>query len=208
MICPLIVIWLADIIVGARRQIYDTRLFSVLNAEMARKLVRDQRGDGDDVSEISARLDMIEELTEFLEEDMPVLMATFVGLVASLVFLALYDAGSGAIRLALMVPVLAFNAVTGLRAFRSNVALNSQWEKQVEAISDARPRQWRLHFWTHGAVAHPPLGSERGDMIALAAAGSGCGSDRAGARRDRDRRHGRNGGHDPLLRAADRIQDR
>ncbi|MEM7703381.1 MAG: ABC transporter six-transmembrane domain-containing protein [Pseudomonadota bacterium] len=143
---PLIVIWLAHIIVGACRQIYDTRLFSVLNAKMARTVVRQQRADGNDVSETNARVEMIEELIDFLEEDMPILMATLVGLFGSLVFLTLYDAGSGLIMLGLMVPILALNAVTGIKAYRSNVALNTQWEKQVQAISDARPRQWRLHF--------------------------------------------------------------
>ena len=146
LVWPLVAIWLAHIIVGAARQIYDTRLFSALAAAMALKTVRDQRAYGAPVSEVSARIEMLEELIDFLEEDAPVLMEMLVGLVGSLVFLTLYDASSGAIMLALMVPVLALNAVMGVRAFRSNVALNTQWEKQVQAISDKRPRRWRLHF--------------------------------------------------------------
>lgn len=146
LVWPLVIIWLAHIAVGAARQLYDTRLFSSLQARMAQKVVRDRRGEGAEVSEVSARVDMIEELIEFLEEDMPILLAVVVGLVGSLVFLTLYDPGSGAIMLGMMVPILVLNAYTGLRAFRSNVALNSQWEKQVDAISDPRPRRWRAHF--------------------------------------------------------------
>ena len=146
LVLPLVVIWIAHIAVGAIRQLYDTRLFSRLNASMARKAVRDQRKSGADVSEVSARVDMIEELIEFLEEEMPVLMAIFVGLVGSLVFLALYDLGSGAVMLGLIVPILMINAFTGLRAYRNNVALNTQWEKEVDAIGDHRPRRWQVHF--------------------------------------------------------------
>lgn len=146
LIWPLIAIWLAHIGVGASRQIYDTRLFSRLNARMARKAVRDQRQDGAGVSEISARVEMIEELIEFLENEMPVLLATVVGLIGSLVFLAVYDMGSGLVMLGLMIPILIINIMTGLRAYRNNVALNSQWEKQVQVIGDSRPRRWQVHF--------------------------------------------------------------
>ncbi len=146
LIWPLVAIWLAHIAVGAFRQLYDTRLFSRLNAKMGTKTVRDQRQDGVSVSEITARVEMIEELIEFLEHEMPILLAMVVGLVGSLVFLALYDVGSGLVMLALMIPILAINAITGVRAYRNNVALNSQWEKQVEVISDRRPRRWHVHF--------------------------------------------------------------
>ena len=146
MIWPLIAIWLAHLAVGAFRQLYDTRLFSRLNARMGIKAVRDQRDSGVSVSEISARIEMIEELIDFLEDEMPILLAMVVGLVGSLIFLALYDFGSGLIMLGLMVPILMINAFTGIRAYRTNVSLNSQWEKQVEVIGDPRPRRWRVHF--------------------------------------------------------------
>lgn len=143
---PLVGIWLAHIGVGAFRQLYDTRLFARLNARMARKTVRDQRQDGAAISEISARVEMIDELIDFLEEEMPMLLAMVIGLVGSVVFLALYDVGSGLVMLGLMIPVFVINAMTGRRAYRSNVALNSQWEKQVQVISDHRPRRWYVHF--------------------------------------------------------------
>ena len=145
-IWPLVLIWLAHIGVGAFRQLYDTRLFSRLNARMAQKTVRDQTNEGAKVSEVSARVEMIEELIEFLEDDMPILMAAIVGLAGSLIFLTHYNFGSGLVMLALMIPVLAINTVTGVKAYRNNIALNTEWEKQVEVISDHRPRRWRVHF--------------------------------------------------------------
>ena len=143
---PLVAIWLAHIMVGAVRQLYDTRLFSRLNARMAEETVRAQRQDGAEVSEITARVEMIEELIVFLEEDMPVLLAMTIGLIGSMVFLSLYDWGSGLVMLLLILPVLIINAVTGLKAFRTNVQLNSLWEKQVDVISDPRPKRWHVYF--------------------------------------------------------------
>ncbi|MEO1657435.1 MAG: ABC transporter six-transmembrane domain-containing protein [Pseudomonadota bacterium] len=143
---PFVLIWLAHMAIGACRQLYDTRLFSRLNALMSKKAVRDQSNDGVAISEITARVEMIEELVEFMEDEMPVLLALVVGLVGSLALLALYDLWWGVIMLGLMVPILIINAVTGTRAYRNNVALNTEWEKQVEAISDRRPRRWHVHF--------------------------------------------------------------
>ena len=143
---PLVAIWLAHIALGAFRQFYDTRLFSRLNALMAQRVVSHQRGKGAPVSEISARVDMVEELIEFLEEEAPVLLTMVVGLIGSLAFLVSYDLGSGLVMLALLVPVIIVNVVTGIRAYRVNIALNTQWEKEVGVISDRRPRRWKAHF--------------------------------------------------------------
>ena len=143
---PLVAIWVAQIGVGAFRQAYDTRVFSRLNARMANKTVRDQREAGLPVSGISARVEMIEEAVDFLEEEMPLLLATIVGLIGSLLFLAFYDVVSGLVMIGLLLPVLLINVVTGVRAYRHNVALNTQYEEQVRVIGDSRPRRWFVHF--------------------------------------------------------------
>lgn len=48
--------------------------------------------------------------------------------------------------LGLMIPIVIINVVTGRRAFKNNVALNSEWENQVKVVSDHRPKRWRVHF--------------------------------------------------------------
>lgn len=61
LVAPLIVTWIAHIIVGGARQLYDTRLFSRLYAAMATDIVVVQTEDGEDVSEVSARVEMAHE---------------------------------------------------------------------------------------------------------------------------------------------------
>lgn len=146
LVWPLVAIWLTHIAVGFARQRYDTRLFARLNARMAERMVAEQRSKGAAVSEVSARVEMVDELVSFLEEDVPVLLATLIGLLGSVVLLAFYDLVSGAVMLGLLVPIVAINFATGLRAFRNNVDLNSTYERQVEVIAELRPRRWSEHF--------------------------------------------------------------
>lgn len=143
---PLIGIWLAHIIVGGTRQVYDTRLFSRLYAKIAADIVSLQTEQGEDVSEISARVEMADEFIDFFETEMPNLFAIFTSLFGSLVLLYFYDIWAGLIISAFFIPIAIINAIMGRRALRMNKAFNTQWEKQVNIIETARPRATRLHF--------------------------------------------------------------
>ena len=146
LIMPFVGISLAHIMVGGIRQLYDTRLFSRLKAAMATDIIALQREDGEEVSEVSARVEMTDEFIDFFEWEMPVIFATFVSLFGSLVFLFFYDIWAGLIITGLLVPIAIINAFMGRRALKLNEAYNSQWEKQVDIIDEARPRAARVHF--------------------------------------------------------------
>lgn len=145
-IWPLIILWIVHVIIGLARQLYDTRLFSRLNADMSVRAVELQRAGGVSVGRISARVEMIEELIVFLEEDFPLILAATVNLLGALLFLFLYDGLSGLVFIGLFVPIAVINFATGRRAYETNKLLNSEWERQVNAINDRRKRRWRLHF--------------------------------------------------------------
>jgi ABC-type multidrug transport system fused ATPase/permease subunit len=146
LLVPLIAIWLAHILVGGLRQLYDTRLFSRLYAAMATDIIDLQRQDGEEVSQVSARVDMAEEFVDFFEAEMPVIFATAVSLFGSLIFLFFYDIWSGLIITGLFLPIGLINIITGRRALKMNEAYNNQWEEQVDIISRAHPRSARRHF--------------------------------------------------------------
>ncbi len=146
LLIPLVAIWFAHIITGGFRQLYDTRLFSRLYADIATDIVVLQRKSEEDVSGISARVEMAEEVTEFFETDMPVIFATAVSLFGSLALLFLYDVWAGLIMMSLLLPVSVINIIMGRRALRMNTSLNSQWEKQVDVITTGKRRASWLHF--------------------------------------------------------------
>lgn len=146
LLIPLVAIWLTHILVGGVRQLYDTRLFSRLYAVMATDIIDLQRQDGEEVSQVSARVDMAEEFVEFFEAEMPVIFATAVSLFGSLIFLFFYDIWSGLIIAGLFLPIGVINFVTGRRALKMNEAYNTQWEQEVDIVREAHPRRARVHF--------------------------------------------------------------
>ncbi len=146
LLIPLVAIWLTHILVGGLRQLYDTRLFSRLYAAMATDIMSLQRDDGEDVSQVSARVDMAEEFVDFFETEMPVIFATITSLLGSLALLFFYDVWSGLIIAALFLPIGMINFMTGRRALKMNEAYNDQWEKEVTIIKAAHPRRGRVHF--------------------------------------------------------------
>lgn len=145
-IWPMVVIWLVQIAIEAVRDLYSARLFSGLNASLAFDTVKKQRTGAHDVSEVSARVEMVEELIDFLEEEAPALFATIISLIGGLAFLLFYDVAAGGVMVALLAPIIIANVVVGVRSFRINRELNSAWERQVKVVTDSRPRRWRVHF--------------------------------------------------------------
>lgn len=146
LVLPLIGIWIAHIVVGGIRQLYDTRLFSRLYADIAADIVRLQLETGVEVSEISARVEMAEEFTDFFETEMPVIFEVFISLFGSIALLLLFDFRAGLIMASLILPVAIINTIMARRALKVNSALNSQWETQINIIEDGRARPARVHF--------------------------------------------------------------
>lgn len=142
----LVGIWLAHIIIGAFRQLFDTRLFARLYADMATDIVTLQSAQGEEVSEISARVEMADEFITFFEAEMPVILATIASLIGSLFLLFFYDIWAGLIIAGLFIPVSLINFLMGRKALKINNDYNTRWEGQINIIESPRRRATGLHF--------------------------------------------------------------
>ncbi len=122
----------ALVVVAVVRQLIDTRVFGTMRVELSQVLA--DRNPGLPVSALNARVLMAREIVDFLEEEMPVLMAAVVQLVASVIILFTFHwvlAASAVIAGALML------VIYGLfhdRFFRLNRAINARAEKQVRLL--------------------------------------------------------------------------
>ena len=90
---PLVTVWALHIVVGAMRQVYDTRVFARIHAELATDTVVRQRAAGYGTAEIAARSVMTRELVDFFEREVPTMATAVIGLVGSVAMLVLYDTG-------------------------------------------------------------------------------------------------------------------
>jgi ABC transporter transmembrane region len=143
---PLAALWFGHILLAAARQLYDTRLFAPLYAELAVDMASAQRGTGQSTGEVAARIDMARDYVEFFETDVPRLGAVAINLIGGVALIASFDLVSGGIVAALLLPVAAINLWLARRSYRLNRSINDQQELQVDIIALAGLRPLKRHF--------------------------------------------------------------
>ena len=120
------------VLVAVVRQLIDTRIFGTMRVELSQVLA--ERNRGLSVSALNARVLMAREIVDYLEQEMPVLMAAVVQLLASVVILFTFHWAltlSATMAGAIMLCVYArFHG----RFFRLNRAINTRAEKQVRIL--------------------------------------------------------------------------
>jgi hypothetical protein len=149
---PLVGVWALHIVVGAARQVYDTRVFAKLHAELATRTVLRQRAAGIGTAEIAARAVMTRELVDFFEREVPTMATAVIGLVGSLAMLLLYDVPSGFAVGGVLVPVFVVYRVFGRRAQTLNRELNDETEREVDLIAAGRLGPLASHFRRRGRL--------------------------------------------------------
>jgi ABC transporter transmembrane region len=149
---PLGTVWLLHVGLGAFRQVFDTRVFARVYAELATETVVRQRTAGIATAEIAARTVMARELVDFLERELPLLATAALGLVGSLVMLFVYDRSAGALVSVLVVPVLGVYRLFARRARVLNARLNDLTEREVDLIASGEPATLATHYRTFGEV--------------------------------------------------------
>lgn len=145
-LAPLAAIWLAHTSSGYLRQRYDTRLFTRIYTRIASHTVVAQRKQGHPTSDIAARTDMVEELVEFLEGDVPAAMLALFGLLGGAAMLFYYDWVAGALMSAVLVPAGIIYLRFGRSARNMEHHFNDRSEREVELIEHAGPASIRRHF--------------------------------------------------------------
>jgi hypothetical protein len=153
---------LVNLMIGAARQIYDTRVFTLIYAELAAQLMIEQRRRRVDISRLAARSTLSREIVDFFERDMPFLFSTLYSVVGSLAMIAFFDR-------TLVLPCLLFVAAAALfgRSLASwtlhlNRGLNDQIEREVDILQNEAPeriaghyhllREWRIRLSKARAV--------------------------------------------------------
>ena len=143
---PLLGIWLAHIATGACRQLYDTRLFTRIYADIAGSMILRQRAEGEPTGGVTARSAMTREAVDFFEYEVPGALTSIIGLLGGIAMLFVYHTGAGAIMAGLLLPVLLLSLLYGRRALALSNRLNNRYEREVDAIESHRPGRVHAHF--------------------------------------------------------------
>ncbi|MEO1060510.1 MAG: ABC transporter six-transmembrane domain-containing protein [Actinomycetota bacterium] len=132
--------------VGALRRLIDTRTYARIYETTASELAAAEHERGTDVSTVAARTTLLNEFIEFLENSMPMIVNSAVGIVGTLIILARIDVGVFAASLGLAVLVTVVYAATGRRNLALTTGYNDELERQVGALSTRTAGGARRHF--------------------------------------------------------------
>jgi ABC-type multidrug transport system fused ATPase/permease subunit len=146
MIAPVMIAWLLHTSIGCGRQMYDTRLYTLVYNTIVTDTVLRQRQSGIESTKVAARSAMSREFVTFFEKDMPVVLNTLVTIVGSAAILFYYDLVMGALAVALFIPVAIINRNYMKRSLMLNEGLNNQIEREVQIVDAAQEDAVVRHF--------------------------------------------------------------
>lgn len=136
----------AILVTGVARRLYDTRVYTRIYASVGGDVVAREQARGAPMTKVSARANLVKEVVDFFEYDLPgaltALMAVF-GSLAMILFL------NGRVFLAACVAATAtliVFAIAGPRITRLNAGLNDELERQIDVFETRRASLRRSHF--------------------------------------------------------------
>ena len=134
----------ATLLIGAFRRMYDTRVYARIFQEISPGIL--SRVKDPDPSRKSARLGMIRELVEFLENSLPELMNATIGLAGVLVILATLNQTVFQASLVVAVLIMLIYWKSSNKTVRLNKEQNDELEKQVGILSENNEPILRAHL--------------------------------------------------------------
>jgi hypothetical protein len=147
-VAPLLAAWTTHLGAGLFRHVYDTRVFTLVYADLAAGLVERQRAEGAQPAHVAARVALSREVVEFLQAELPAAAASIVHFLGAVVMLCILSPWVGGLALLALAPVGLFTLRFGRLSLRLNAALNDRLEREVALIATAPDAGVRRHF-TH-----------------------------------------------------------
>ena len=140
----LVLVMMALLFVAVVRRIYDTRTYSGIGVYLQARV--ESRNKELSISALNARLGMSKELVEFLEQQVPMVLTSFVQVIAAIIILATFHIYLSVAALLCTLSMIAVYASVHSRFFRLNGYLNEQTELQVGTLQTGKPSQIMKHF--------------------------------------------------------------
>ena len=135
---------LATLIVGVGRRAFDSRFYALVYESIGTGAISKMKNNVP--SKKSARLGMVRELVEFLENSLPELISNVIGLVGVVFIIATLSLNVFYASLMVTIIVFVVYRITSKRTLHLNKSSNDEFEKQVDVISKNDPQELRSHL--------------------------------------------------------------
>lgn len=142
----LAILGFVSLLLGSGRRLYDTHIYSGIYSTVAPELVDKEQKKESSVSKITARTNLLTEFVEFLENSLPEIVNSFVGLFGTLVIISSLDWNIFVACLIATLFTIMIYLLSGKRNFRLNKSYNDELEKQVDVLTTADKNRTTAHF--------------------------------------------------------------
>lgn len=139
------------LVVGSGRRFYDTRAYSDIYVKISDEMVTREQAKESSISKISARASLLTEFVEFLENSMPMILESIIGVLGVLIIIFTLNLSVFWASIGLFALMIAIYLLSGKANFRFNEKYNNEIENQVEALVSQDMGIIRKHF---KAVTH------------------------------------------------------
>ncbi len=136
------------LLVGSGRRFYDTRAYASIYTTLSTEMVAREQDKKNSISMISARASLLTEFVEFMENSMPLIVTSVIGLVGILVIIFALNLSVFWASIALFALMILVYLLSGRRNFRYNKAYNDELENQVNSLSTQDMGVIGKHFKT------------------------------------------------------------
>ena len=137
---------LLSLLVGSGRRYYDTRAYADIYVTISEEMVTREQERESSVSKTAGRASLVTEFVEFLENSMPVIVTSVIGVFGVLVIIANLNWQVFWACIALFVLMVVIYLVSGKKNLVYNEEYNNEIERRVDVLSSQAPKAIRKHF--------------------------------------------------------------
>lgn len=134
------------LVIGSGRRFYDTRAYAGIYTIIATEMVANEQQKETPLSGIAARATLLTEFVEFLENSLPMIVTSVMGVVGVLIIILSLNTSVFWAALALLILMIAIYVATGRWNFEFNKRYNDQLEEQVDVLSSQKLDLIETHF--------------------------------------------------------------
>lgn len=138
------VLGLFALVVGVGRRVFDSRFYAKIYRILGEKILSKMTDDQSSVK--SARLNMVRELIEFLENSLPELISNVIGLIGVVFLIASLNFNVFIGSLVVTCIIFIIYWATSKKTISLNKFSNDEFEKQVDIIAEDDNRALRTHL--------------------------------------------------------------
>lgn len=134
------------LLVGSGRRLYDTRAFARIYTTISSEMVDREQQKGTPLSAVATRAGLLTEIVEFLENSMPMILESMIGIVGVLLIISNLNTSVFAACLALVGLIALVYLLSGKWNFAFNKGYNDELEKRVAILSSQVLPDISAHF--------------------------------------------------------------